>query len=160
MIERIFQPRMAPRNASDTMLSIVIGIFQTCTMFVLPALVSYLMFPSWAFAGGVGIALYVVFSCFCVSNLVISSAGIGFTRTLGGPKFIPWSDISAIREVSRIEVIWRGWLWPLFPAREMTPTFTSLGHFRIQFGSKSVYFPPADPDGFMAEIQTHLNVRA
>ncbi|MES2018080.1 MAG: hypothetical protein V4484_16455 [Pseudomonadota bacterium] len=160
MTEQVFQPRIAPRDISDTILSAGIGLLQVGVLFGLPALICFWIAGSVVLASAVACALYAIFILLCVTNLKISPAGIRLSRAFGGPKFIAWSDIACVEEVPRSELIWRGWVWPLFPPREMTPSLTSLGHYRIQYGSESVYFPPADPQAFMAAVRTHMTAGA
>jgi hypothetical protein len=160
MTEITFKPRVAPRDAADTLVSVAVGAVQITVMFVLPALICYWLTRSSALSIGIGGCLYVAFSFYCVANLVISPSGIRLSRMFGRPKFIPWSAITFVREVQRPELIWHGWLWPLFPPREMTPSFTSLGHYRIQFGQRYIYFPPSDPEAFMASVNVYFGERA
>jgi hypothetical protein len=97
--------------------------------------------------------LFVLFS---VSKVSISSAGIRFFRYFGAPKILEWSEIEDIEQVSRGELVLKGWLWPLFPAREMTPSLTSTGHIRIRYGKKFVYFPPKDIAAFEQSVDEHM----
>ena len=152
-----FEPRVTPRDAKDGLLSAIIGIVQMGVIFVLPGFACYHLTGNKAIAIGLGIALYIIFALHSVHNIVMTPDGLRLTRILGRPAFIPWSSVTSIHEVSRAELIFRGWLWPLVLPREMTPSLTSLGHFRIDFDDRSIYFPPADPRAFIAAAQDYFN---
>ena len=68
---------------------------------------------------------------------------------LGSPGKIPWADVESIEPASPDEVVVHGWLWPRFPMREMTPTLTSVGHYRIRWQGGAAYFPPRDVQQFL-----------
>jgi len=62
---------------------------------------------------------------------------------------LKWDDLREVRLARRSEVIWSGWLWPVFPAREMTACLSARDHVRFEgpFGYR--FFPPADPQSFL-----------
>lgn len=155
MNDAIFKPHVLPRDAKDALLAIVIGVFQTLVLFVLPGAFGYWLSGSLVVGIVVAMLAYVVYACFSVSHLKLSSRGIEFSRFLGTPKLLPWSSVTAVEEASRAEVIRHGWLWPLFPAREMSASLSSLGHYAIRFGNAAAYFPPRDPAAFMAAVRSH-----
>jgi hypothetical protein len=90
----------------------------------------------------------------------MSKAGIRFHRLLGGPKFLNWEQVGEILVVNRKELIVQGWLWPLFPAREMSPSFSSLNHVKIKYDDKFVYFPPVSHEDFIARAKELKDRRA
>lgn len=148
-----FTPRLAPRDATDAALAIAVGLLQCAVLFLLPVLlVDALFVNGWWWGIGTSVALYVIFLLHVVKDVKVGSDGIRFTRTLGNPKFLRWSEITEVVEASRSELVIHGWLWPLFLPREMSPSCTTLGHCRIGFGKGFVYFPPSDLEGFMAAI--------
>lgn len=152
---QVFLPRVAPRDATDAVISLVIGLIQTGLLFILPGLLFYEVVPNAILAWGTGIALYALFVAHCVTNVIVDATGIHFTRKFGNPRSIEWSNVSAVVEASRSELIIHGWCWPLVLPREMTPSCTSLGHFRIQSGKEFVYFPPADAQAFVRAVALH-----
>jgi len=91
---------------------------------------------------------YAAWLCWTVWSLELSSDGIRFVRLWGTPKVLRWDEITNISEAPRREVVVHGWLWPMFPAREMTPALSALGHFRICWRGGMSYFPPAHIDEF------------
>jgi hypothetical protein len=157
MTDTVFEPRVSPRSFADAVLSLGVGTVQVAILFGFPAIIGFLLTSSLDVAIGSSVAAYLVFASFIVRKLAISSTGIRFPRLLGSPKFVPWDAVVFVQEAPRRELIWHGWLWPLFPSREMTPSFTSIGHYRIQFGSEYVYFPPREPKAFLAAIHAHLD---
>ena len=154
MNDAIFRPQVLPRDLTDALVALVVGIFQTLVLFVLPGAIGFWLSDSMVLAVFASMLAYLIYACFLVSHLELSPRGIEFSRLLGTPKFLPWSSITAVEEVSRSEVVRRGWLWPLFPAREMTPSLSSLGHYAIRFGKDCVYFPPRDPVAFMEAVRS------
>lgn len=102
------------------------------------------------------LVVILAFYLFRVTHLTLNGEGIRFHRILGSPRFLAWHKIRSVAPASRREVVFRGWLWPLFPAREMSSSLTSLGHFRIQWDNGFCYFPPADSQAFQAFVSHHL----
>jgi hypothetical protein len=143
-----FKPRVAPRDLSDALISILIGSFQVLLLFVLPGFLCHSLTDNVPLAVLFSFGLYGFYVLFAVTKLEVSTGGLRFVRLLGSPKLLQWSEISSVSEASRQELIIHGWLWPLFPSREFTPSCTSLGHYRITYGNKFVYFPPLDADAF------------
>lgn len=147
-----FTPRVAPRDALDAIISLAIGTFQIVILFVLPGALVHALTDSTTLTVVTVVLLYLAFALYSVTKVELSLDGIRFVRVLGDPRFLPWSEISALVEAPRSELILHGWLWPLVLPREMSPSCTSLGHFRIQFGKRFVYFPPSDPQLFQAAV--------
>ena len=114
----------------------------------LPCLVVFMATSSALVAGFGFLVVYAIFLSMSVWSLELTTDGIRFARFLGSPKFIPWNQISTVKRVPRSELILHGWLWPPFPAREMTASLSSRDHFRIQYATGFRYFPPSDPDSF------------
>ena len=142
------KPRLRPRNAADLLICIVVGSLQLLVLFALPCGVIYISTSS-ALVSGLGfLVLYAIFLSIGVWSLQLTPDGVQFRRFLGSPKFVPWNRISMVKRVPRSELILHGWLWPPFPAREMTASLSSQDHFRIQYDTGFRYFPPSDPDNF------------
>lgn len=150
---RSFAPRFAPRDLADALISAAIGIVQIFVLFVLPGMLVQLATGGGSLGLMTGLVLYCVFALCSVSKVEVGSAGIRFKRLLGSPRFLPWSAITGVAEAPRRELIVHGWLWPLLPPREMSPSCTSLGHYRIQYGERFVYFPPSDAAAFLAAVE-------
>jgi len=158
MTELIIKPRIAPRDAADALITAGVGLLQVFLLIGLPGIAAY------AFSGKPALALLTMlivnsgFVLLSVNKLALSADGIRFVRVLGGPKFLPWSQIGAVELVSRKDLIVHGWLWPLIPPRELTTSLTSVGHCRIVFGNKAVYFPPEDAAAFLAAVSERMAV--
>jgi hypothetical protein len=155
----VIVPRIQPRDFSDGLLSSIVGLFQTAVLFGLPALVAYLITHSGIVAFAAFCAAYGIYLSFVVVRISISSSGIRFHRRFGSPGFLSWERITSIAVVSRRELIFRGWLWPLFPSREMTACLSSLQHYRITWDGGMCYYPPAYPDLFEQYVSANLNTR-
>jgi hypothetical protein len=147
-----FDPRVAPRDAGDAAISLAIGTCQILILFGLPGALVHALIGSTTLTVATVLLLYLAFALYSVTKVELNLEGIRFVRVLGHPRFLPWSEISDVVEASRSELILHGWLWPLVLPREMSPSCTSLGHFRIQFGKRFVYFPPKDPQLFLAAV--------
>ena len=80
-----------------------------------------------------------------VRHIELDETGIRFAR-LVGTKFVPWERVSKIQPASRRDVVLYGWLLPPFPPREATTALTSLGHYRLEWGDRYCFFPPAEAD--------------
>jgi hypothetical protein len=125
-------------------------------LLVLPALVAGVFFQSFIIGFVVYCLAYGMFLLFVVRKLSIDDNGILFVRVLGSPKILKWTDIESIEKVSRKELILRGWLWPLFPAREMTACLSSKNHFRIKWRDGFCYFPPRHEGDFEELIRKYI----
>jgi hypothetical protein len=156
---RSFAPRMLPRNGGDFAVALSIGAVQTALLFVLPALGTAALTRSWAIGEYAFFLLLGVFLSFTVEKITINRDGVRFHRIFGCPKFLAWERIVAVEEVSRNELIVRGWLWPLFPPREMTACLSSIGHYRITWNDGCCFFPPADAPQFEACVARRIRHR-
>jgi hypothetical protein len=87
-----------------------------------------------------------------VRSITVDEAGIQFQRLLGYPKSLSRISILSVEEVTRRELVLHGWLWPLFPSRDMTPSLSAKHHFRIRWKDGFCYFPPKDVEQFKNEI--------
>lgn len=155
--EVTFPPRVATQDGLDALLAVLIGGLLTAILFGLPALIAFFVTHSVILASAVFIIFYLGYLAFSVWSISASDHGLRLHRLLGGPRLIPWSHITSIREVSRAEVILDGWFWPLFPPREFTPCLSSLGHFRIDYDGRHIYYPPRDADQFRRIVVARLN---
>lgn len=158
-MKTIIRPRVAPRDISDALLSTAVGSVQLGILFVVPALIVYVWTDSSSLAFGFAIGLYLIFAMFTVSTLEVDLSGVKLKRIFGVPKLVRWNEISEVREATRSELIRQGWLWPLFPAREMTPSYTSVGHYRFQYGDDFFFFPPGDVEEFLNTLPPHLTIK-
>lgn len=152
------KPRFWPRDWIDVLVGLPVGLFQAVFLFLLPS------FVSWAVSGSqlVGILtcviLSVIWHLFVVWGIEISPEGIRFRRTSGFPKFLPWGEIESIKPATRREVVLKGWLWPVFPAREMTLSLSAMHHYRIEWKGNFCFFSPVDPEGFEHSIGTYYRM--
>lgn len=160
MSEKKFPPRVAPRDTADALIAAVIGIGQSAVLFGLPGLLVWYASGSSVMAFVAAGILYMGFLMCCVTDITVTDDGLRLKRVLGDPELIRWKDITEVKEASRAELILHGWLWPLMLPREMTPTTTSIGHFRIQYGPKWIYYPPMDAMGFQDAVQARMFSRA
>ncbi|HEY0064136.1 MAG TPA: hypothetical protein VGC21_18615 [Telluria sp.] len=160
MTEQIFKPRIAPRNLPDLLITASVGLLQVLILIGLPGALAYVLSRNPVVTLVCMTAANVLFALFSVSKVVLVAEGIRFSRALGSPKLIAWDAITGVAEAPRKELIVRGWLWPIFPARELTTTLTSLGHYRIDYGQRSVYFPPRDGAAFVAAIAARRRARS
>lgn len=103
------------------------------------------------------LAIYGVCMMFAVWSLRLDTQGIEFCRLLGRPKFLRWDEITSIRTAARKEVVKDGWLWPLFPPREMTACLSARDHVRFEWDSGFCFFPPKDADQFLCLTATLRN---
>lgn len=149
-----------PRDVLDCLISLTVGIFQSAVLFGLPGFVFFCLTENASAGFAAALIAYFTFLLFSVSKIVVTLEGIRLSRVLGSPKFIPWSAIESIELAPRSELIMHGWLWPIFPAKEMTPSLTSVGHYRIQLNDTSVYFPPDDSVAFKALVHSYVRNHA
>lgn len=152
----VIKPRIKPRNLIDGFISMLVSIPMALYLFVLPVTLVLFLSRSMILTILAYIIIPVVFSLFCVWCITLSPDGIKFKRILGSPRFINWKDVVEIKEVSRRELVCKGWYWPPFPPREMTASLTSIGHYRIVWKNGFCYYPPSDGPSFeryVAEFQ-------
>jgi hypothetical protein len=157
----LIKPRIMPRSLSDFLITILIAApLQLGGLFVVPAFVSFLVFRSETLTLLVLIAIYFAFLALSVWSITLSEDGIHFRRFLGSPKLLRWNEVVSIEVTPRWELIRKGWLWPLIPAREMTTSLTSLGHYRITWANGFCYYPPLDVELFEKHVSNFLENRA
>jgi hypothetical protein len=151
------KPRIMPRSIGDFCMGFfVVFPVQMFVLFILPGLVGYLVSHSELMALLPPVIVYLLFLAFSVWSITLTPEGIRFHRLIGVPKFLPWSSISSVEIASQRELITKGWLWPLFPAREMTPSLSSVRHYRISWREGFCYYPPAEAAAFEAHVRRYL----
>lgn len=150
------KPRILPRDFIDCVLSVSVGLALVGVLLGVPALVAYWISHSVVIAFLTFCLFHGVFSCFAVSCLTLSPGGIRFHRLFGSPRFLPWEHIVSISVAPRSELVLRGWLWPPFPAREMTASLTAREHLRISWRDGYCYFPPVEPQAILAYASAYI----
>lgn len=151
------KPRILPRDFLDIVIGLPVGLIQVGILLGVPSVLAGLLINSLAGAG-IYLVLYMVWLLFSVRSVTIEANGIAFHRVFGSPKHLRRDEIISVEEAPRREVVLRGWLWPLFPAREMTPSLSALHHFRIRWSGGSCYFPPKDVTVFTTAITEIMKV--
>ena len=145
-----------PRDFIDCLLSLSVGLLLVSLLFGIPALAVYAITHSRLAAIVTFCLVYAPVCCFAVTRLTLSAAGIQFHRLFGSPRFLPWERIVSISVAPRAELVLRGWLWPPFPAREMTASLSAREHLRITWQDGHCYFPPVEPEAVLAYAATHI----
>ena len=153
--------RMKPQLMSRDLVDFCIVWFIAFPILLLeligaPGLIAFLVTGSWNVTALVAIGIYLAFQGFAVSAITLSPEGIRFHRLLGSPEFLSWSTVQSVEIAPRWELITKGWLWPVLPCREMTASFTSLGHYRISWSGGYCYYPPADAAAFESYVSAYL----
>jgi hypothetical protein len=155
------KPRILPRDATDILVFLFVALpLQLFPMFGAPFILMYWASDSVDLAFLAVLTIYGVFMMFAVWSLRLDTRGIEFRRLLGTPKFLRWDEITSIRPATRMEVVKDGWLWPLFPAREMTACLSARDHIRFEFDSGFCFFPPEDADEFLRITATLRDVQS
>lgn len=153
----VMKPRLLPRSFSDLATCFLVPLpLQLAGLFAIPAWVAYLVTGSESISLMVALGIYVAFLALSVWSISLSSEGIHFRRLLGSPKFLKWSEIASIEVAPQWELIRNGWLWPLLPAREMTMSLSSLGHYRISWDQGFCYFPPSNCKLFESYVSRYM----
>jgi hypothetical protein len=156
-IDVVIKPRIRPRGIGDMLVCLLIPMpLQVTGLNIIPAFLIYIAFHSETLALLLVVAINLIFLSYSVWSITLTSNGICFNRILGTPKFLPWSELVSIAIAPRRELIVKGWLWPLFPAREMTASLTALGHYRISWHGGFCYYPPSDPTLFESYVSRHF----
>ena len=148
-------PKFSCDNLQDASITVLIAIIQISILFVLPSFLIYVLTGSESIAWLAFLSIYILFLSYSVFSISVGEEGIRFNRLFGTPKSLSWSEITAIESVSRKELIFKGWLWPLFPAKEMTFCLSSNGHYKIIYHGGYCYYPPANPENFIALISQY-----
>ena len=156
----IVKPRFFPRNIADIFVGIFVASIEFGLIFGVPMAMTYILFGTSEYAVPVMLCIYCMFMLFTVWSISLSEEGIYFRRILGSPKLIAWSEILSIEPVSRWELVKKGWLWPLFPAREMTASLSSTNHYRITWAKGFCYYPPADTKLFEQHVSAFMKKNA
>lgn len=145
--------RILPRDAADIFIFLFVCLpFQFFPLFGVPFLAGFWALDSILAGVLMIVIVYILILLFTVWSLHATPQGIEFRRIFGSPGYLAWEDISSIRLASRKEVIMQGWLWPLFPAREMTACLSARGHVRFESASGICFFPPADTKEFFTLV--------
>lgn len=153
----LIKPRLMPHSFSDFLITFLVAApLQLGGLFVLPALITLVIFNSETLAFLVLLTIYFIFLGFSVWSISLSEDGIYFRRLLGSPKVLSWNDVVSIEAAPRWELIRKGWLWPLIPAREMTTSLSSQGHYRITWADGFSYYPPLDVAFFENHVSRFL----
>lgn len=154
------EPRILPHGPLDAAVGLAVGLLQLFAVIVvalIPAVVVSNMTQSALVVLPTFLVSFLIVSLipnlFVVWRLRCDAERLEFVRALGRPKKIPWSKVESIEAASQAEVILQGWLWPRFPMREMSPSMSSIGHYRISWQGGAAYFPPADVQRFHYAMQ-------
>lgn len=148
-------PKIYTDSFQDFLVALSVAIVQIAILFGLPSGITYWLTGSATLALSVMIALYMVFVSFTVFSLSIDDKGVKFHRLFGSPKALSWDDIIKIELASPRELVAKGWLWPLFPAKEMTACLSTHGHFKIIYQGGFCFYPPKDTEAFAAFIRQY-----
>jgi hypothetical protein len=152
------KPRFLPRDLLDILIGLPVGALQVGVLLILPSVLAALLLNPL-----VGVltypVIYTVWLLFSVRSITVDVNGIAFHRVFGSPKHLRREEIVSVEEAPRREVVLCGWLWPLFPAREMTPSLSALHHFRIRWAGGYCYFPPKDVAAFPTLITEMMKGR-
>jgi hypothetical protein len=155
----LVRPRIAPAGWGDGLRTLAVVAAAVCAVAGLCRLASGLLTSgpaprTWPLlvVPVLVLALSVVLMLTRVGWLKLSAEGMRFGSWLEQRKPVPWSDIRSVRPASSAEVIVRGWLWPPVPPREATPTFSSVGHYRIETRRGVRYFPPLAEGEFVEAV--------
>ncbi len=159
------KPRIMTRDFCEVLLFFVIFPLQIVPIFILPPLLVFVVTlmtgvnsdTSFGLAFLTFSVLYFIWMTFSVWSLRLSEKGIEFVRLFGKPKLLLWNEITDIAEAPRKEILIKGWLWPMFPCREMTACLSALRHFRISWSKDCCYFPPVDADNFLKLVGEFKN---
>ena len=152
----VIRPHARPRDARDAFIAIVATFLIGAALF----LVVYLavdLFRGARTAAIVG--LIAVAGAFAwiglrmVREIELDDTGIRFRRYVGGPRFVSWDNLIAVRQADRAEIVLRGWLLPPLAMRACNASLTSLGHYRFDWRGGSVYFPPADEAALLTVLE-------
>lgn len=141
-----FPLTLAPAAVALVQLLVFIGIpYLISTLFNKPEIIFISLIS----------VVFVLFLSFSVFSLTISEEGIRLKRFMGHPKLISWSEFKGISRATPKEVIIFGWLWPIFPAREMSPSVGVSGHVKIHYNNKYCFFPPESIEAFEDAIEKY-----
>jgi hypothetical protein len=156
----VISPRFWPRDILDIVIGLPIGVLQVAIVCGLPGLFVFVLSGSLLIAAFTAVIVHSTSLLFVVRRLIIASDGLHFDRKFGSPRFLPWTQIKDISSVSRVEIVLKGWLWPIFPAaREMTSSLTAIGHYRIKWDSDYCYYPPIHRKEFEQYVAARLRSR-
>jgi hypothetical protein len=156
----VIKPRILPRDFIDVCVLLPVGVFQAVLLFGIPGLIAFVASRSLGHALVYSLLIALLASCiaysffllFMVRRLTVTADGLRFHRVFGSPKFLSWERIRSVDVASRTELILRGWLWPLFPSREITPCLSALQHYRITWDKHFCYYPPACIEDFEQHV--------
>ncbi len=144
-----------PHDLSDFLVTLIIGSFQVIALFVVPGLIIYLLTNN-VWAGAITFLIsYCTFFMFSIFRIAVTETGIIITRLFGKPKKLNWSQIHGYAEASPKDVVLNGWLWPLFPAQEMTIGLTCKGFVKLQHENGFFYYPPDNKVLFIETIEKY-----
>lgn len=168
--EPVLQPRKFPiqmmaRDAADILHMVAFVPVVIFIVFIVPTFLTFLIAQgageghtrSIAIGAMVGLAvllgLALILSMGSVQSVAVDSRGITVQRFVGPGKFLAWDDISRIRLMGRWEVVRHVWIWPGIPPRGSIMGVSSKNYFSLDARDGCWYVCPADPAGFVAELE-------
>ena len=152
----VVRSRILPRDALDVAIGLPFGLLAATVVMGLPAVSAYLVSDSVEGALVVALLAGGISLLYTVRSIELGPDGIRFRRLLGSPRMLTWIDVDAIVPVERMEVVLRGWLWPMFSPRDASLCLSARGHFRITWGRRWCYYAPKDPSRFQELVQKYL----
>ncbi|MCO4747710.1 MAG: hypothetical protein KC912_23135 [Proteobacteria bacterium] len=153
MVPTLIEPDTSPRDPTDWLVAGVVMVLQQILLMGTPAMIAWSLTESVVLCVLAASAVLLFFGAHTVTHLEVSAKGIRFARLLGTPGWVEWDELTLIRPAGRAEVIWLGWLWPIYPPREASPSYSSQGHYRFEGPEGYAYFPPKDRAQFEAAIR-------
>ena len=154
-MKQIIKPRILPRDVIDVLIGIPIGLYQVIIFLGVPSIAIGFLTHSFAIGFFAYCLLYCFYLLFMVRKITIDENGIMFHRVLGTPKKLNWQEIETIVEVSRSELLFKGWL--CIPPRELTLSLSAKQHFRIKWRSGFCYFPPKETSVFEEIVKQYID---
>ena len=152
----VIRPHALPRDARDAFIAVVATFLIGAALFLVGfAVVDLFRGPRTAAIVGFIIALVALGSIALrtVRGIELDDTGIRFRRMVGGPRFLSWDNVTAVRRADRAEVVLRGWLLPPIPPRAPARSVTSIGHYRFDWKGGFCYFPPAEEAALIAHLE-------
>ncbi len=148
----IIAPVHAPRDARDVAAAAAVSVAFLLVLVTLLVPLTRLL-PELRSLWFVLLLLPFLIRRFLVRRLELTPRGIRFVRAAGPPTFVRWDDITGIRPATAREVLLNDWLWPF---RLQAFTATLSGHYRIDWGQHSCYYPPVEEGTFVETCRKHV----
>jgi hypothetical protein len=150
----VYRARLAPRDVTDLLLGLFVGLPTAATLVGCGGVVFWFLSYDPLIGMMMVVSFAVSFVCLVgIRSIAIGETGLELRRVWGGSRHFRWDEIHGIRAASRLDVLRFG----LFlPWRICTLSMTFRDQYRIDLHHGCLFYPPREFQSFADAIRTQL----